>query len=328
MQVRDVLPRDAIPSIDDPTFDGEYFGDGDDVVIVVEGASGTVRAYPVRILSYHEIVNDEIDGRPVAVTWCPICGSAVVFDRRADGRVLTFGTSGKLADDGLVMYDRETDSEWRQPSGEAIAGALDGRTLDVLSATVTTYERFAVDHPEGRVLRPVKGTGGPGDPSARKHYEMAPYEEYERATDFGLYAMRGEGERREWNRADFGPKTVVLGITREGEAVGYSLPRVRDAGGVVTDSVGGLDVVVFAAGDELHAFEGPGYDFERVDDSDGRAGERTGTDGSDQFRADGTNWDGVTGESADGRALNPVPARRLYAFAWQDDHGSDAFYGR
>jgi len=319
VNVTDVLPRDAIPSIDDPTFGEEYIGDADDDVIVVERNEGPARAYPVRILGYHEIVNDEIDGRPVAVTWCPICGSALVFDRRVGGQVLTFGTSGKLADDGLVLYDRETGSEWRQPSGEAIAGELRGRTLDVLPATVTTYERFTEDHPDGRTLQPVKGTDAGDGPSAREAYEMTPYERYERDADFGLYAMRGEGERRSWDREDFGPKTVVLGLTHDGAAVGYPLPRVRDAGGVVTDTVGGLDVVVFAVDDALHAFEDPGYEFERVDGDDA-------ADERERFRADGTTWDGITGESDDGRELERVATRRLYAFAWQDDHGPDAFY--
>ncbi|SDM42655.1 Protein of unknown function [Haloarchaeobius iranensis] len=118
MNVRNVLPRDAIPSVDDPTYDpvAEYDGDGDDEVVVVDGEQA--RAYPVRYLHYHEIVNAEAsDGSPVAVTWCPLCGSAVVYERTvatddgADPRTLTFGVSGKLADDDLVMYDRETESE-------------------------------------------------------------------------------------------------------------------------------------------------------------------------------------------------------------------------
>ncbi|MFT4947740.1 MAG: hypothetical protein ACI8TL_001989, partial [Natronomonas sp.] len=88
MNVQSVLPKDAIPSIDDPSFGQEFFGDPDDEVIVVDG--DPPRAYPVRVLSYHEIVNDVVDGRPVAVTWCPICWSAAVYDRTVDGKTLTF----------------------------------------------------------------------------------------------------------------------------------------------------------------------------------------------------------------------------------------------
>jgi hypothetical protein len=141
MHVNEVLPRDAIPGIDDPS-----------------------RAYPVRILNNHEIVNDSLPGgdgsvRPIAVTWCPICASAVVYDRRVDGRTLTFGTSGKLADDALVMYDRETGSEWKQPLGRAIAGPLEGTDLAVVPSTTTTWERFRAAHPDGAVLQPVHEPG-------------------------------------------------------------------------------------------------------------------------------------------------------------------------
>ena len=312
--VRDVLPRDAIPSIDDPTFARSYFGDPGDEVIVVEPGGAPARAYPVRVLSYHEIVNDRVGDRPVAVTWCPICGSAVVYDAQVDERELTFGVSGKLADDALVMYDRETGSEWKQPTGEAIAGDLEGSTLEVLPAPLVTWERFESDHPDGVVLQPVRGSGE-DDPSPREIYDMAPYERYEAGEAFGLYGMRGEGERRSWDRTDLDAKTVVLGIEGDGEAVGYPLPRVEAAGGVVTDAVGGRDVVVFADDGRLHAFEDPGLAFERVGDAE------------DAFRADGTTWDLTTGESADGRRLERIPAVRLYAFAWQDAHGSDAFYG-
>jgi hypothetical protein len=152
MNVRQVVPQDAIPSVDDPEFGDEYFGASDDEVVVVEAeADGTdsARAYPVRILNYHEIVNDEFGGDSIAVTWCPLCGSAVVYDRTVDGKTLTLGVSGKLADDDLVMYDRETGSEWKQSLGEAIAGELEGETLSVRASTVTTYERFREMHPDG-----------------------------------------------------------------------------------------------------------------------------------------------------------------------------------
>ena len=312
MNVQNVLPRDAIPSIDDPAFGPGYFGDPDDEVIVVEAGDAPARAYPVRMLSYHEIVNDTVDRGgetvPIAVTWCPICWSAVVYDRTVEGETLTFGVSGKLADDALVMYDRETGSEWQQPTGECIAGDLEGARLSALAAPMVTYERFREDHPEGVVLQPVRG-GGSADAAAAA-YDMAPYERYADSAEFGLYGMRGEGPRRAWDRSDIDAKTVVLGIEAGGEAVGYPLPVVEDAG-VVTDTVGGQGVVVTAI-EGLQAFENPGFEFEV------RGG---------QLRADGTAWNPVTGESADGRELDRLPARRLFAFSWQDAHGPDAFYG-
>jgi hypothetical protein len=314
VNVRDVLPRDAIPSIDDPAFGPDYFGDPDDEVVVVDLDGVPARAYPIRILGYHEIVNDVVGTRPIAVTWCPICGSAAVYDARVGGRELTFGVSGKLADDALVMYDRETGSEWKQPTGEAIAGELAGATLEALPAPLVTWERFRGDHSGGVVLQPVRGTG-PDEPSPREVYDVTPYERYEAGEAFGLYGMRGEGERREWDRTDIDAKTVVLGVEHGDEAVGYPLPRVEAAGGVIRDTVGGLDVLVFAVNGGLHAFEDPGLDVERADGADGTV------------RADGTTWDPVTGESTDGRRLERIPATRLYAFAWQDAHGPDSFHG-
>jgi hypothetical protein len=320
MNVEDILPRDAIPSVDDPEFEGDYFGDPDDEVVVVDG--DPPRAYPVRTLSYHEIVNDDVGGTPVAVTWCPICASAAVYERHVeggtpaargsagdpagdgeDGLVLSFGVSGKLADDALVMYDRQTESEWKQSSGRCIAGELEGRDLRVLPAAFTTWAAFREEHPEGVVLQPVRD---------ESEYPMEPYQRYFEADGFGAGVMRGTGPGRSWDRDDTGPKTPVLGVEREAEAVGYPAPAVAAQGGVVTDTVGDLDVVVFRTDDGLHAFENPGYEFAVADGG---------------FAADGAVWDGSTGASNDDRRLRRVPARRLYAFAWQDDHGPDAFYG-
>jgi len=329
MHVQDVLPRDAIPSIDDPVFGTEYIGDDTDDVLVVETAPA--RAYPVRILNYHEIVNDALGGRgraeferhspgavtdesrPIAVTWCPICASAVVYDRRVDDRVLTFGTSGKLADDALVLYDRETGSEWKQPLGKAISGPLDGRELSVVPAAVLSWAEFRSAYPDGVVLQPVAGGDGASrDESPAARYAMTPYERYDGAEGFGLREMRGSGPERSWNRDDIDAKTVVVGIVRDGTAVGYPIEQIRAAGGVVSDTVSGLDVLVVGVGDDVHAFEDPGYDFELRDE---------------RLYGDGTTWDVATGRSDDGRTLVRVPSRRLYAFAWQDDHGPESFYG-
>ena len=312
MNVQNVLPKDAIPSIDDPTFGESYAGDPDDDVLVL--GDDPAKAYPVRILNYHEIVNDAVDGDPVAVTWCPLCGSAVVYDRRVDDRVLTFGVSGKLADDDLVMYDRETDSEWKQSLGECIAGEFAGESLAVLPARVTTYEAFREVEPDGVVLQPADAeseAASDTDEPAPVDYEDAPYESYFESDGFGLAAHRGESESRTWERDDLDPKTVVLGVEAGDDATGFPLPRVDAAGGVAAATVGDRSVVVFASEDGIHAFENPDFDFEAA---------------ADGFTADGTTWNPSTGESADGRTLERVPARRLFAFAWQDDHGPDAFW--
>ena len=251
---------------------------------------------------------------PVAVTWCPLCGSAVVYDRTVEGRVLEFGVSGKLADDDLVLYDRQTESEWKQSSGEAIAGSLAGASLSVRPSTVLPWRRFREVHPEGVVLRPPGGeseAAGAGDEPEPVGYDDAPYADYLAGEGFGLAAHRGEGSRK-WDRADLAPKAVVLGVECDGEAVGFPLPRVRAAGGVVQTTVGGHAVLVIAterAG--IHGYADPGYEFDLPDAT---------------LVADGTTWDPTTGRATDGRQLERLATRRLFAFAWQDDHGPDAFH--
>jgi len=326
MNVRQVVPKGAIPSVDDPEFREDH-EPAEESVLAVDH-DGDARAYPLRYLDYHEIVNDTVGGVPVAVTWCPLCGSAVVYDRRVDEAapvdgestatgdpgVLSFGVSGKLADDDLVMYDRETDTEWKQSSGVAIAGPLEGTELAVRPATVTTWARFAEAHSAARVLAPPGGeseAASETDDPAEITYDERPYADYFASDGFGLAAHRGEGTAREWPRDDIGSKAVVLGIERDGDAFGIPLPELERAGGVATVTVGGTDVVVFGTDDGVHAFENPGIVFASTDDG---------------FHGDDTTWDGVTGASEDGRSLDRVPARRLFAFAWRDDHGDDAFW--
>lgn len=309
VKLKSVLPRDSIPSIDDPDFNHAYIGDSDNEVIVVEG--NPPRAYPIRLLSYHEIVNDVVNDRPIAATWCPICWSAAVYEREVKGHALTFGVSGKLADDALVMYDRETESEWKQPTGTAIAGELKDTQLTALPASILTWDRFTAEHPDGVVLQPVHGTETDRSPSPSEIYDLSPYEKYEVSEEFGLYGMRGEGEPRSWDRDDIDAKTLVLGIELGGEAMGYPVSRINDAGGIVTDTIGDRDIIVVTTAEGIHAYEDPGFAF-------------TIKDG--QIVGDGTTWDGDTGKSSDGRQLVPIPTRRMFAFAWQDAHGSDAFF--
>jgi len=312
---REVLPRDAIPSIDEPVFADAHHGTPSDEAVVLDG--DPPRAYPIRILGSHEVVNDVVEGRPIAVTWCPICGSAAVYDRRVDGRTLTFGVSGVLVDDALVLYDRETGTEWRQTTGEAIGGELAGADLALLPHTIERIGPFLATNPTAEVLQPERG---PADAAfaLERFYPADQYRGYVTDDEFGLYAMRGEGERRTWDRTDLDPKTPVLGVERDGAAVGYPRPVVESAGGVLHDDVGGLSVVVTLAANvetpedgRLYAYEDPGFPLELHEGA---------------LRGDGTTWDPATGESDDGRRLQRVPARHLYAFAWQDAHGPTAFY--
>ncbi|MFB6104676.1 MAG: DUF3179 domain-containing protein [Halobacteriaceae archaeon] len=318
MNVRQVVPKDAIPSVDDPRFGPTYDGDPTDEVITITRADPP-RAYPLRYLHHHEIVNDALaDGAdPIAVTWCPLCGSAIVYDRGIDDRVLSFGVSGKLADDDLVMYDRETESEWKQSTGTCFAGPLEGTALTVRPAQVLPWQAFRDSFPAGVVLQPPGGeseSASASDDPAPIDYDDDPYTAYFAAEGFGLAAHRGTAGDRSWERRDdLDPKTVVLGVECADRAVGFPLPRVREEGGIVQATVGETAVLVVATDTVgIQAYHDPGYEFRWQD----------GT-----LTADGATWDPATGRSDDGRSLSVVPARRLFAFAWQDDHGPEAFYG-
>jgi len=149
-------PKDGIPSIDDPAFVpvAEASGLSDTEPVIGLVVNNEARAYPLSILIWHEIVNDTVSEVPVTVTYCPLCNSAIVFERAVEGRVLDFGTTGKLRNSDLVMYDRQTESWWQQFSGEAIVGALTGTELKMLPSRLESWAMFKARAPEGKVLVP------------------------------------------------------------------------------------------------------------------------------------------------------------------------------
>lgn len=322
MRVIQSIPRDSIPSVDDPEFDEQYEGKPEDLVIALDFDADPARAYPARYLDYHEVVNDVIGDQPIAVSWCPLCGSGVAYDRRVEGRTLTFGVSGKLADDNLVLYDRETGSNWKQSTGECIAGELEGSGLDLLPAAMTAWEEFTEDYPDGVVLQAPGGqsiSSGESRDSEDINYSERAFGPYFESETFGrdaFYDLIGRDpdeqyrEPREWDREDISPKTVVLGVERDGDALAVPEPALGDHG--VKRLEIGEGVVVFGTPDGLHAFVDPGFDFDTTDEPGA-------------FQGDGTRWNGRTGQAVDGHQLNRVPAVREYAFTWQDDHGRDAF---
>lgn len=153
-EIRPVVPPDAIPALDDPVF--EAAGEVDwlpqmEPVLVLE-INGDARAYPLRIMTWHEIVNGTVGGAPVTVSYCPLCNSAIVYDRRLGERILDFGTSGALLNSSLVMYDRQTESLWSHYTGRAVAGHLTGYQLDLLPAQIVSFKAFVSAYPQGRVL--------------------------------------------------------------------------------------------------------------------------------------------------------------------------------
>ena len=168
-------PKDGIPAIDRPRFVDLTVveGLGDDEPVIGLEIDGDVRAYPIRILMWHEIVNDTVGGLPVAVTFCPLCNSGIVFDRRVGDRVLDFGTTGKLRNSDLIMYDRQTESWWQQFVGEAIVGEMTGKELAEVPARLESFDRFKQRF-AGRAAKVLI----PTDPNARS-YGRNPYEGYD-----------------------------------------------------------------------------------------------------------------------------------------------------
>ena len=173
-------PKDGIPSIDDPAFvpvAEAALPDNEPVIGLV--IDGDARAYPLRILIWHEIVNDVVAGVPVAVTYCPLCNTGIVFDRRVGDRVLEFGTTGKLRKSDLVMYDRTTESWWQQFLGQAIVGELTGSELAMLPSRLESFANFKQRAPDGQVQVAPDGI--------MRAYGATPYAGYDSAPAPFLY---------------------------------------------------------------------------------------------------------------------------------------------
>ena len=207
-------PKDGIPSIDDPRFVpvSEVTDLTDTEPVIGVTVNGEARAYPLGILTRHEIVNDTIGGVPVTVTYCPLCNSSIVFDRRVDGQVLDFGTTGKLRNSDLVMYDRQTESWWQQFSGQAIVGKMTGKTLKMLPSRQESFARFRARAPNGKVLVS-------NQPFRR--YGINPYVRY----DSAQFPFLFRGDLPE------GIAPMVRVVAVGGEA--WSLPLLRKKGTII-----------------------------------------------------------------------------------------------
>ncbi|WP_082182050.1 DUF3179 domain-containing protein [Aestuariivita boseongensis] len=173
--------RDGIPALDDPQFvrAGEVQIAPREPVVTVEIAGEAARAYPIRYLMWHEIVNDRIGAVPVAVTYCPLCNSFITFDRRVGAGVLSFGVTGLLRNSDMVMYDRETESWWQQATGIGIVGEMTGVELAVLPTWMESWAEFTARHPDGLVM---------AEPAHRRPYGRNPYEGYDGARRPFLYS--------------------------------------------------------------------------------------------------------------------------------------------
>ena len=217
-------PKDGIPAIDSPKFaSGEFAASlrGDDAVLGI-ARGGVARAYPVRILNWHEVVNDRYGDEAVVVTFCPLCGTGVAFDARIDGRVLSFGVSGLLYNSDVLLYDRQTQSLWSQLLGQAISGPMKGQFLKMLPLTHTTWSDWRARHPATLVLSPDTGQPRP--------YARDPYAGYASSEEIMFpVAFRSAG---------FHPKERVLGIKIGGQAKAYPFVELGKTSGTLADRVG------------------------------------------------------------------------------------------
>jgi hypothetical protein len=209
--------KDGIPAIDVPRFisveeAGEWLAEREPVIELELG--DVARAYPLQILVWHEIVNDVVGGTPVAVTFCPLCNTAIVFDRRLDERVLDFGTTGNLRHSDLVMYDRQTESWWQQFGGEGVVGELAGEELEQLPARIVAWEDFATRHPDGEVLS--RDTGFPRD------YGRNPYAGYDDVDTGPFFPAGGADDKR------LLPKERVVFIELGDDAVAVPFSVLED----------------------------------------------------------------------------------------------------
>ena len=311
------ISKEAIQAIDEPFFVSTVEADDwlveTEPVIVVQ-LNGEVRAYPLQVMLWHEIVNDAVGGRPVVITYCPLCNSALVFDRRLDGQTLDFGTTGNLRQADLIMYDRQTESWWQQFTGEAIVGAMTGKRLDLAASGIVSYGDFRSRFPDGDVLFPIGGEERP--------YGETPYVNYDSLVNPGTKWLDGEPDPR------LPPKMRVLALTLQDVAVAYPY-SVLSRVGVINDTRADESLAVFwKSGTRSALYKqriaeskdvGSAAAFNRV--LDGR--ELTFAASGDGFvdQMTGSTWN-IFGAAIDGpltgRQLEPIPSYEFLWFAWAE----------
>lgn len=235
-------PRDGIPSIDNPHFVSQamaaiWLHPQEPVIAVTVGSE--TKAYPLQILIWHEIVNDTIDGIPVTVTFCPLCNAAIAFDRRFDGEILDFGTSGRLRKSDLIMYDRQSESWWQQFTGRALIGRYAGQHLTKLPADVVAFSDFQAAFPESLVLS--RNTGH------IRQYGRNPYHGYDNINQ-SPFLFDGQPDPR------LPPMERVLAVTVSKTTRLYPL-TVFDQTPLINDTLSGMPLALFSREGMLSALD-------------------------------------------------------------------------
>lgn len=310
-------PRDGIPPVDRPVFEsieaarGWLPGTAPVIALEIEGEA---RAYPLAILLWHEIVNDTLGGEPVVVTFCPLCNTALVFERTLDGVVYDFGTTGKLRFSDLVMYDRQTQSWWQQAVGEAIVGELTGAKLAFLPAQIVSLDIFASTWPDGDVLG--RDTGNP------RPYGRNPYPGYDTPEE-RPFLYEGSLNGR------VAPKERVVSVKVGEDAIAFPWSSLAETG-IATETVGGEPIVVFWVPGTVSALDealiddsadvgSSGVFRPELDGSPLTFERQEGPAGPIVDAETGSTWS-ITGRATDGplagSQLEPVIHGNHFWFAW------------
>ena len=313
--------RDGIPPIDNPAFDdletADLWLEAASPVIAVE-VEGIARAYPLAILTRHEIANDTIGELPIAVTFCPLCNSAIVFDRRVDGETLRFGVSGLLRYSDLIMWDDVTQTLWQQLTGEGIVGKHIDRLLDIVPSQLVGYGAFKAQFPQGEVL----STGG-------RFYGSNPYVGYDSSARPFLF--RGTADPRLF------ATERVLGVDLGDVQVAYPFTALSEQM-VINDSIADLSVVAIWQPGAFSALDASNINASR---DVGMAGlfERTVEGRTLSFRAEdgiirdeetGSSWNvfgTATAGELEGTQLRALDAFPHFWFAWAAFYPDTELYG-
>lgn len=307
-------PKDGIPPIDKPEFDSGADADAwldPREPVIVASVGDEARAYPLQVLTWHEIVNDTLGGVPLSVTFCPLCNASIVFDRRFEGKVLDFGTTGRLRKSDLVMYDRQTESWWQQLTGRAIVGTMAGSELKRYPSSLVAYEDFRKAYPAGVVLSRRTGHN--------RAYGNNPYRGYDSIDDQPFLFNDPVDER-------LPPMERVLNVTIDGKHKLYPLSRIADTP-VINDTVASQPIVVFNRKGTLSALDESVIKESRTVPSatahnrqlDDRLLTFVSRDGALVDEQTGSTWNlfGIAVSGAlEGRRLEPVDSGVHFAFAW------------
>ncbi|RMF76507.1 MAG: DUF3179 domain-containing protein [Chloroflexi bacterium] len=321
-------PPDGIPPIDNPQFESidtaSRWLQEQSPVISVE-VNGDARAYPLAVMIWHEIANDTVGDVPVAITFCPLCNSSIVYNREVDGEVLRFGVSGNLRNSDLVMWDNLTQSWWQQFTGEAIVGVHTGKMLEIIPSQVVNFGAFAEEYPDGTVLSRETGFN--------RNYGSNSYAGYDSSERPFLF--EGSIDRR--LRAT---ERVLAGLV-DGQPIAYPFPVLQNER-VINDHIGDTDVVAFWQPGKSSALDGRSIDNSRdvgtaalyrreVDDGGvRRVLTFTFNDGAIIDNETGSTWN-IFGRAIDGELEGTQLQQHIAAphfwFAWAAFQPDTAIYG-